>query len=267
MNNQQNYLHYTINEIVFEHRNQRYGAYELRTHLNRRLLFGLFSGLIATLCFSLLAGRDLSVDPILDTGDVKAEPTTIEFPEPLKLPELKQAQPEAPSGGMEQPAVAFTEFRPVDNQTTITTPVNTIDSLQGRLISTTGNTLPAGLKGGPTAQTGTNNPVAQTKVYEWSEVSPMFNGGFEAMQKYIAKNIRYPAQALSMGAEGTVYISFVVNANGSISDVQVLRGIGFGCDEAASEVVAGMPVWIPGMQNKTPVSVRTKIPIKFEIED
>ena len=85
------------------------------------------------------------------------------------------------------------------------------------------------------------------------------------MNKFIAKNLRYPPSARRMGVDGTVYVSFVVGKDGTINDVKVLRGISADCDKEAVRVVQMMPPWKPGKQNGKAVFVRFNLPIKFKL--
>jgi protein TonB len=91
-------------------------------------------------------------------------------------------------------------------------------------------------------------------------------GGFQAFNKYIAEKLKYPAQARRMGIEGKVYVEFVVNRDGSIQDVKVVKGIGAGCDEEAVRVVASAPPWNPGKQRGKPVRSRFVVPITFKLQ-
>ncbi len=99
------------------------------------------------------------------------------------------------------------------------------------------------------------------------EEMPEFPGGPEALYPYIGKNLRYPEQAVEEGIEGVVYLTFVVETDGRISNVNVLRGIGGGCSEEAVRVVKGMPNWKPGKQNGKTVRVRYNLPIRFKLVD
>jgi TonB family protein len=107
-----------------------------------------------------------------------------------------------------------------------------------------------------------NNDIIFTVV----EVMPEYPGGIEAMMKFIAQNIKYPEQAKSNQIEGRVFINFVVEADGSVSGVNVLRGIGGGCDEEAVRVAEMMPRWTPGYQRGQAVRVSFNLPVKFELE-
>jgi TonB family protein len=97
------------------------------------------------------------------------------------------------------------------------------------------------------------------------EQNPEFNGGFDAMLKYLRENIHYPETAVKTGIQGTVFVQFVVGKTGKITNVKILRGIGAGCDEEAVRVVNEMPNWIPGHNNGEVVSVMFQIPVKFQL--
>ena len=113
-------------------------------------------------------------------------------------------------------------------------------------------------------------PVAEESVEEMEiftvvEDQPNFPGGDEARMIYLKDNIKYPQMARESGIQGTVYITFVVERNGSVTDVKVLRGIGGGCDEEAIRVIENMPKWNPGKQRGKPVRVQFNMPIKFTL--
>ncbi|MFA7609737.1 MAG: energy transducer TonB, partial [Bacteroidales bacterium] len=107
-------------------------------------------------------------------------------------------------------------------------------------------------------------PVAE-EIFTFVEEYPEFPGGEKALYEYIKNNIRYPEVARTSGITGTVYVQFVVEKDGSISDVKVLRGIGGGCDEEAVRVVKSMPKWKPGKQRGQPVRVYYTLPIDFKL--
>jgi len=96
------------------------------------------------------------------------------------------------------------------------------------------------------------------------EQNPEFQGGYEGLFKYLAVNLRYPEAAKTYGIQSTVFVSFVVDKTGKVSNIKILRGIGYGCDEEAIRVVSEMPKWIPGRQNGQAVPVVFQIPIKFQ---
>ena len=103
------------------------------------------------------------------------------------------------------------------------------------------------------------------EIFDVVETMPTPPGGMEGWNKYLSQNLKYPTQARRMGIEGTVYVVFVVNTDGSIQDVEILRGIGGGCDEEAMRVVKAAPNWEPGKQRGRPVRVKMRLPIRFKL--
>ena len=95
---------------------------------------------------------------------------------------------------------------------------------------------------------------------------PKFPGGEKKLMSYLGNNIKYPEKAKKDGVKGRVFISFVVEKDGRIDNVELLRGIGSGCDEEAMRVIKSMPKWSPGMTNGEPVRVQYNLPIKFALQ-
>ena len=103
------------------------------------------------------------------------------------------------------------------------------------------------------------------EVFVVVEEQAEFPGGMDSMYAYIVKNLKYPELAKEKGIQGRVFVQFVIEKDGSISNVKILRGIGGGCDEAAVEMVKNMPKWKPGKQRGKPVRFQFTLPIKFEL--
>ena len=97
------------------------------------------------------------------------------------------------------------------------------------------------------------------------EQMPEFPGGQEGLVNYLVENLNYPEKAKAKKITGKVYVSFVVERDGSISNVKVLRDIGYGCGEEAVRVVKAMPHWKPGMQRGKNVRVQYTLPLNFQI--
>lgn len=104
----------------------------------------------------------------------------------------------------------------------------------------------------------------QEQVFMVVEQQPEFPGGFDAFRDYMRSNIKYPAAAQKNGESGTVYVTMIVNKDGSISDAKVLRGVSQSLDAEAVRVISQMPAWKPGTQNGKTVRVRFNIPVKFD---
>ncbi|MGZ3755350.1 MAG: TonB family protein [Mucilaginibacter sp.] len=103
------------------------------------------------------------------------------------------------------------------------------------------------------------------KVYESVEVEPAYHGGMEAFYHFLAKTIRYPGEARKANIQGKVYVQFIVETDGSISNVKAVRGPGHGLDEEAVRGVGLSPKWAPGRQHKRPVRVQYTVPVNFTL--
>ncbi len=99
------------------------------------------------------------------------------------------------------------------------------------------------------------------------EDMPEPKGGYEAFYAYVADELKYPRSALNLGVEGKVFVRFVVDERGKITRIEVVKGVGAGCDEEAIRVVSNAPDWKPGKQRGKPVKVQIIIPIVFKIHD
>ena len=103
-------------------------------------------------------------------------------------------------------------------------------------------------------------------VYQMVEEMPEFPGGMEAMMDYVAKNVKYPQEAMEKEISGRVFVSFIVEKDGSVNEVKIMKGVGGGCDEEAVRVVKAMPKWKPGKQEGKPVRVNYTLPITFKLQ-
>ncbi|MBW6497139.1 MAG: TonB family protein [Bacteroidales bacterium] len=109
-------------------------------------------------------------------------------------------------------------------------------------------------------------PADPYQIFIAVEKMPEFPGGGRALIEYLSKNVKYPRLAQEAGIRGTVYVGFVVEPDGSISNLKVLRGIGGGCDEEAIRVFSTMPRWQPGMQSGRAVRVSFSASITFRLQ-
>jgi len=117
------------------------------------------------------------------------------------------------------------------------------------------------------SETGTDIPKEDTDVHSISSIEayPEFPGGEAAFAKYLSRNLRYPELARENGIYGKILVSFIIEKNGDLSNIAILRGIGSGCDEEAIRVLSKSPKWKAGIQNKQNVRVAYTIPIHFKL--
>ncbi len=105
--------------------------------------------------------------------------------------------------------------------------------------------------------------IVENQIFIAVEDDPIFPGGEKGLFKFLGDNIEYPRIAAEIGVSGVVHLTFVVEKDGSITDIKIVRGIGGGCDEEAVRVVKMMPRWTPGKQRGKPVRVQFQLPVRF----
>lgn len=110
-----------------------------------------------------------------------------------------------------------------------------------------------------------DEPLIDNEIHFGAEIMPEYQGGLRAMGEYFKHNLKYPRMAQEIGLTGTVVIGFVIEKDGSVSNVSVIKGIGGGCDEEAVRVIQNMPPWIPGRQGTSAVRVRFSVPVVFQL--
>lgn len=264
-------------DVVFSERNKSYGAYELRKHYNSNLLKALlitavlFSAGLFSASYLLQMQRDGVViikpdaETIIDLSNIKQPPVTPDKPISKKTVLPAQSAAQKPVVSVSQnmkpvvDALAKTDPKPIEAQNTIAGNTDVPGDLPG---------LNTPVNGGTTGGEGTTDqPDNSIKNTAMVEKLPEFPGGMEAWAKFLSKNMRYPEQAANDGVSGRVYMSFIVEKDGKITDIQVSRAAGHGFDEEAKRVLKMAPQWKPGIQNGKPVRVRYTIPINFTIQE
>ena len=130
------------------------------------------------------------------------------------------------------------------------------------------------LQGNATSSTSTSNtprtPVPNTPnsdgIYEIVDTPPTYPGGDAALLKFISDNIKYPEDAMKAGISGRVFTRFIINEDGSLSDIVVIRGVNSSLDAEAIRVVKAMPKWTPGKADGKAVKVRYALPLVFKLQ-
>ena len=128
-------------------------------------------------------------------------------------------------------------------------------------------------KADPNADIVINSPIDTSKhvpydpnrIFTSVQQIPTFPGGFDSFYKFLAQNIRYPANAVKERIQGKVFLTFVVEKDGSLTDIKVIRGVSGDIDAEAVRVLMSSPKWKPGIQNGRPVRVQFAVPIDFSL--
>lgn len=268
--------------LVFENRNQSYGAYVLRRDSGNYLLIsllitGLFFG--STVLFSTIINNDKSKDSRVNVVSVdnSDEVHIIPIETAKPTPELIKAEvvPPASLGKTDLQTVKFAgNLNPVKDELVVTD-APTIKQIEESVIALqTSEGLKAGIESNGSSSKGEGmegigeGTSSGTEIYSTSflEAMPEFPGGMKAWANFLTKNLNYPSMAAENGISGRVLVSFVVEKNGEISNLKVIKGIGGGCDEEAMRVIKKSPAWKPGMQNGRAVRVAYMMPVVFRME-
>lgn len=265
--------HTKIDDLLFDGKNKAYGAYVLRQKTNRNLIYGVSIGMLLVFSLYITPFFINFFRPEPDTDDVRQVEAEItpysELVNPPPLPE----ETKPPEAIEEPPQVATkrfvkTELRPdeeVQEEDLMPTVQELKDANPGLETREGSGDIHAVYK--PTQVKVDTLPKAPPKeqIYAFVERFPEFPGGEEAMQRFIAENIVYPASAMNVGIQGVVIVQFVVDSKGNIRNPEVVRDIGAGCGKAAVDAVLKMPKWTPGKQNGVAVSVRYTLPVRFKL--
>jgi periplasmic protein TonB len=267
----------TLEEIVFQNRNKSYGAYSLRTDyqnvIKKSLLIGISVFGLAVLTPMLWAkvGSKENIVVIADVMDITEPPKEVVKPiEPITPPPPKVEEVKVKTIDFSNLQIVDTEkeIPPIPDQDLLNnTDAKIGDKTQDGEVMEIPVNDPDALKA-----TQPEMPVAveteeKDKIFLSVEQNPEFAGGMNALLKFLQKNLRYPTPAVNANVMGKVYMQFVVGQDGNISKVDVVKGIGFGCDEEAQRVVKLMPKWSPGRQSGRAVAVKFTLPISFQLAE
>lgn len=251
-----------MDEIVFERRNKLYGAYLLRKlynkHVTRALLLAIII-LLAGLAYPLVSSYYAQKRAKYIEKEATAEFISMDKPK-------EEAPPPPPPPPPPEALVEKVKFvAPV-----VTTEEVVEDSDIFNQDELNKNTVNEAVEAvaeevAVAAQEVIDIPEEAKQIFTVVEENPSFPGGETELNKFLKTNLVYPQTATENGIQGTVYVSFVVDSKGNVTDAKVLRGIGGGCDEEALRVIRLMPQWHPGKQNGKTVRVLFNMPVYFKL--
>ena len=265
-------------DLVFEGRNQAYGAYKLRKGTAKRNVWALIIvGLAAALLYlglqlQKMAEANKKVENTqavelaklnTEKKEAKVEKKEIIKQEPEKVVEQVKSSVKftAPvikkdSEVKEEDEIKLDEVQKSDKAVGAFT-VEGNDEVGGAVLKA---------KEDIAAPEPPKHVVEETKIFTVVEQMPMYPGGDAALMGYLRDNIKYPTVAAENGVQGRVVVGFVVERDGSITDVKILRGVDPSLDREAMRVVKNMPKWTPGKQNGSAVRVKYQVPVSFRLQ-
>lgn len=246
-------------DIIFENRNKEYGAYAIRKNYDANVLKAEI--------ISIGIGLLIFIVPVLFREEQIIVPFVKETCSGLTLYEKPVIMPRDPA----------TKTQPAKRVKTAVVPTRVTDKeVIDKPVDPVTETSSSGLETGAVdtgsatfIETGTGTTpdvVVETKPFTIVQIMPEYEGGDQAMMRFIQNKLRYPKIAIRKGDHGTVYVSFVISADGSVANVAVVKGISKECDEEAVRVISMMERWKPGIQNNMAVAVRKVLPITFRLD-
>jgi protein TonB len=261
------------NDIIFENKNKAYGAYELRQTSSKRHLIAMMGCLLIAIFITLLptlietvkslrpAVSNIDESSVLtdlkDVDEVKEKDEIVEATEPPPPPLKSTIQ-------FIEPEIVSAEEIKEDQE------LKTQDELQDSKIQISTQSIEGTdeVHGVDIADLEKHKEAADEKeeeIFLVVEQNPEFPGGNAAMRKFLSDNMNYPPIAAENGIKGRVTLQFVVNKEGVISQVKVVKGVDPSLDKEAVRVVESMPKWVPGKQNGKPVNVWFTLPVTFQL--
>ena len=265
-------------DLVFEGRNKEYGAYVLRKDTGKRnlksmlIVFAVIIAIMAAVAAKVAIENAFPKKVAMET-DVELsklaqkKEAKVEKKAPVKVEEQKVVEKVKSSVKFTPPVIKKdSEVKP-EEELKSQEDLNKTNTAIGSF-DVKGNDEAGGevLKAKEVIAQPEPPKEEETKVFDVVEVMPSFPGGQAALFEWLSKNIKYPVVAEENGVQGRVIVTFVVERNGSITDVQVVKSVDPSLDKEAVRVVKALPHWIPGKQNGSAVRVKFTVPVTFRLQ-
>ena len=267
-------------DLLFENRNKEYGAYVLRHQTSTRNIMSIIAVLILfAIVMAVMVAKNAYDD--YKASHIRHENVVIltNLPNQKPEPKVERAEPVRQEKIEEvvenvRKSIKFTapvikkddevdpkdEMRTQDEIMKSKVAISVFDVING---SEEGDVL----KAKQVLVTEVVKPrEEETKIFTVVEQMPSFPGGEAALMQYLSKNIKYPPFAEENNIQGRVICTFVVERDGSVSDIRIARSVDPSLDKEAIRVVSGMPKWIPGRQNGQSVRVKYTLPVTFRLQ-
>ena len=265
-------------ELVFEGRNKEYGAYTLRRDTGKRnlksmvivfaVIIAIMVGVWAKVAIENAFPKKVAMETDVELSKLaQKKEAKVEKKAPVKVEEQKVVEKVKSSVKFTPPVIKKdSEVKPEEelkSQEDLNKTKTAIGSFDVKGNDEAGGEV---LKAKEVIAQPEPPKEEETKVFDVVEVMPSFPGGQGALFEWLSKNIKYPVVAEENGVQGRVIVTFVVERNGSITDVQVVKSVDPSLDKEAVRVVKAMPHWIPGKQNGSAVRVKFTVPVTFRLQ-
>ncbi|MDD6552208.1 MAG: TonB family protein [Prevotellaceae bacterium] len=271
-------------EMVFANRNKEYGAYKLRRGVTKRNILSIIIMLVAAAIIASIIGIQAIVEANKQKVAVTSGVTLQELNQAKKKAKVERKAPVQKEEKKEvvkqvKSSIKFTApvikkdsevKKEIVSQNDLNNSKTAVGAFDVKGNSDEGTVLKATqeivTEEAPKPQAAAAPAAVENKVFDVVEQMPSFPGGNGALMSYLSSNVKYPVVAQENGVQGRVVVSFVVEKDGSITDVQVVRSVDPSLDREAARVVRSMPRWNPGKQNGSAVRVKYNVPVSFRLQ-
>lgn len=265
-------------DLIFQGKNQAYGAYKLRKGTSKRNVMSIVIMAIAALIgFAAIllknayeASQKAKFEQVVEATTIKEvkKKAKVKRKAPVKVEQEQKVEKVKSSIKFTAPVIKKdSEVKPEEEMKSQEDLNKTSTSIGA--FDVKGNDEAAGVvlqaKQDIAQPEPPKHEEVENKVFTTVEQMPSFPGGDAALMNWLRNNVRYPAVAEENGIQGRVVVSFVVERNGSITDVQVVKSVDPSLDKEAARVVKSMPNWVPGKQNGSAVRVKYNVPVTFRL--
>jgi len=262
-------------DVVFDGRNKEYGAYELRklspkaTNIGMVVASVTFVAVLMAPAIARWIGVDTksneTVEKLIETEVVLSEPPPVNEEEPPPPPPVEPPPPRVDQ-------VRMPEMKVVPAEQVQDEEPPTVEQLK---LADPGTKT---IEGDPNAEIRIDLPVGEgeidaevtetnsNQIFQSVEIDPKPPGGMQAFMKWVGENYDYPQGAIEAGVNGVVQVSFVVERDGSLTDIKIVRDLKYGTGEAAVKLLSKADKWAPGVQNGRPVRVAYTLPIRLNLQ-
>lgn len=256
-------------DLVFDEKNKDYGAYLLRKGANKR--HGL--ALLGALAFFSLAITSPMIIKSITAKSGKETLTEVTTLTKVKVEVQKKEEVKVEEEKPEEKIKSTIQFIPpvIKEDNEVKEEMKTQDELNKSLETISAQTVVGNSDDGADASDLVVQKVAEPvkeEIFESVQQMPSFPGGDAELYRFLGERMKYPEMAKQAGLQGKLFVEFVVNRQGEISEVKIIKGsIGGGCEEEAVRLIKLMPKWTPGKQNGASVSVRYRMPMVFQLKN
>lgn len=262
-------------ELVFAKRNKEYGAYYIRQHHSETVLKSFITGVFGVAVLVGVIGVIIKPRQVAEAVVmIKADLQVYKLP---PAPKVEPSKPKAKAPKAAAPASASVNTKRFVPMVITPDPIAVeppkIEELKGAVGAVDVKSGVTGINAGdgsdkPGTGIGADDGAGTTnEPFTAVELMPQPVGGDAAWAKFLQANIHYPDKAVENGVSGRVFVTFIIEKDGHISNIKVVRGPGFGMDEEAVRVLKLAKAWKPGMQNGRPVRVQLTLPVNFTLGD